>query len=141
MEISHQYDDIIRLPHHVSTKHPQMSMLDRAAQFSPFAALIGYEDAIDEAARLTDQKIELSEDRITAISEALTGLEPGDAVDVVYFMKDVRKAGGSYITSAGTVRKVDAYAGSLLLEDGTTIPFDEIYSIEYRKHIESGHGG
>ena len=130
MEISHQYDDIIRLPHHVSTKHPQMSMLDRAAQFSPFAALTGYGDAVDETARLTDQKIELSEDRITAISETLAGLEPDDAVDVIYFMKDTKKAGGAYITTAGTVRKVDAYAGILLLADGTGIPFEDIYSIE-----------
>ena len=130
MEISHQYDDIIHLPHHVSTKHPQMSMLDRAAQFSPFAALTGYEEAVDETARLTDHKIELSEDQTTAISEVLAGLKPDDAVNVVYFMKDARKDGGAYLTVAGTVRKVDAYAGILQLADGTAIPFDDISSIE-----------
>ena len=130
MEISHHYDDIINLPHHVSTKHPQMSMLDRAAQFSPFAALTGYEEAVDETARLTDHKIELSEDRITAISEVLAGLKPGDAISVVFFLKDARKDGGAYLSSDGTVRKVDAFAGILLLADGTVIPFDDIFSIE-----------
>lgn len=130
MEISHQYDDIINLPHHVSMKRPQMSMFERAAQFSPFAALTGYEDAVDETARLTDRKIELSEDRITAISQALAGLKTDDKVNVVYFMKDARKDGGAYLTAAGTVRKVDAYAGILLLADGTAIPFENIYSIE-----------
>ena len=130
MEISHQYDDIINLPHHVSTKHPQMSMLERAAQFSPFAALTGYEEAVDETARLTDHKIELSEDRITAINEALAGLKPDDAVKVVYFMKDTRKDGGAYLASDGTVRIVDAYAGILMLADGTVIPFNDIFSIE-----------
>ncbi len=131
MDISHQYDDIIHLPHHVSTKHPQMSMLDRAAQFSPFAALTGYEDAVDETARLTEQKIELSEDRITAISEALAELKPDDAVSVVYFVKDARKAGGAYLTVTGMVRKVDAFAGILMFADGTAIPFDDIFSIEH----------
>ncbi len=130
MEISHQYDDIINLPHHVSMKRPQMSMFERAAQFSPFAALTGYEDAVDETARLTDRKIELSEDRITAISQALAGLKTDDKVNVVYFLKDARKDGGAYLTAAGTVRKVDAYAGILLLADGTAIPFEDIYSIE-----------
>ena len=130
MEISHQYDDIIHLPHHVSTKHPQMSMLDRAAQFSPFAALTGYEDAIDETARLTDHKIELSEDRITAISEVLSAIKPDRAVNVVYFIKDTRKDGGAYLTVTGTVKKVDSYAGILLLAGGTAIPFEDIYSIE-----------
>ena len=130
MEISHQYDDIIHLPYHVSAKHLQMSMLDRAAQFSPFAALTGYEDAIEETARLTDHKIELSEERITAISEVLSGLKPDDAVNVVYFVKDARKDGGAYLAVAGTVRKVDAYAGILLLANGTAIPFEDISSIE-----------
>ncbi len=130
MEISHQYDDIIHLPHHVSTKHPQMPMLDRAAQFSPFAALTGYEDAIDETARLTDHKIELSEDRITAISEVLSAIKPDRAVNVVYFIKDTRKDGGAYLTVTGTVKKVDSYAGILLLAGGTAIPFEDIYSIE-----------
>ena len=82
MEVSHAYDDIIRLPHHVSEKHPQMALSDRAAQFSPFAALTGYEAAVDETARLTDEKIQLSEDRIAAISHLLAALQPGDAVSV-----------------------------------------------------------
>ena len=130
MELSHCYDDIIRLPHHVSAKHPQMSMLARAAQFSPFAALTGYDAAIRETARLTDRRLELSEDRIAAISETLAGLQPQDPICVEYFVKDDRKAGGAYLTAAGAVRKVDAYAEVLLMADGTAIPFGDIFSIE-----------
>ena len=130
MEISHQYDDIIHLPHHVSAKHPQMSMLDRAAQFSPFAALTGYEAAVDETARLTDQKLDPSEDQIAAINEKLAALKPGDTVSVVYFVKDARKAGGAYITAAGIVKKVDENSDNLLMADGTAISFDDIFSID-----------
>ena len=130
MKISHQYDDIIDIPHHVSAKHPQMPMMNRAAQFSPFSALAGYEAAVDEAARLTDQKLELSEDRITAISEALAALKPGDTVNVTYFVKDARKDGGKYITTGGEVEKISAYEELLLMRDGTEIPFDDIFSIE-----------
>lgn len=130
MEISHRYDDIIQLPHHVSTKHLQMSMIDRAAQFSPFAALAGYEAAVEETARLTDHKLELSEDQISTISETLAALRANDAVKAVYFVEDARKAGGAYLTAAGAVRKVDRNAGLLQLEDGTAVPFEDIFSIE-----------
>ena len=130
MANSHSYDDIIGLPHHVSAKHPQMPMLERAAQFSPFAALTGYEAVIDETARFTVSRVELSEDRIAAISDVLAALRPGDGVCVEYFVPDERKAGGSYRSAAGTVRRVDAHAGLLTLTDGLRIPFDDVFSIE-----------
>ena len=130
MEISHAYDDIIRLPHHVSEKHPQMALSDRAAQFSPFAALTGYEAAVDEAARLTDEKIELSEDRIAAIDALLASLQPGDAVSAVYFVPDKRKAGGAYLSVSGSVKKIDSIGGVLSLTDGESIPFEDIFTLE-----------
>ena len=130
MEASHAYDDIIRLPHHVSEKHPQMPLSDRAAQFSPFAALTGYEAAVDETARLTDEKIQLSEDRIAAINGLLAALQPGDAVSAVYFVPDRRKPGGAYLTVTGTVKRIDGVQGALLLTDGTSIPFEDIFTLE-----------
>ena len=134
MEISHQYDDIIHLPHHVSEKYPQMPMIDRAAQFSPFAALTGYDAAIDETARPTDQKRELSEDEKQIISSALHALKrrikTDPAVTVTYFRPDERKAGGTYKTVTGSAKKVDEYHSVLLLTNGTVIPFDSIMSLE-----------
>ena len=134
MEISHQYDDIIHLPHHVSEKHPQMPMIDRAAQFSPFAALTGYDAAIVETARLTDQKRELSEDEKQIISSALHALKrrikTDPVVTVTYFQPDERKAGGAYKTVTGSAKKVDEYLRVLALTDGTVIPFDSIMSME-----------
>ena len=134
MEISHRYDDIIDLPHHVSEKHPQMPMLDRAAQFSPFAALTGYDAAIVETARLTDQKRELTEEQKQVISKALHELQKRIRTDpvitVTFFQPDDRKSGGTYRTVTGNAKKVDEYLGMLLLTDGTAIPFDSILSME-----------
>ena len=134
MELSHQYDDLIDLPHHVSERHPQMPMIDRAAQFSPFAALTGYDEAIVETARLTDQKRELSEDQKQEISRELNALQAriktDPAVTVVYFEADGRKDGGAYRTITGAVKKIDEYLGVLELTEGTTIPFDDILSLE-----------
>ena len=136
MKTSHQYDDIIDLPHHVSSRHPQMPMIDRAAQFSPFAALTGYDDAITETARLTEEKRELSEEQKHTISKQLHALQQrikdrsNPAVTIVHFQPDDCKAGGAYETAAGFVKKVDEYAGVLTLTDGTVISFDNILSIE-----------
>lgn len=134
MEISHRYDDIIDLPHHVSEKHPQMPMLDRAAQFSPFAALTGYDAAIVETARLTDQKRELTEEQKQVISKGLHELQKriknDPLVTVTFFKPDDRKSGGAYRTVTGNAKKVDAYLDMLLLTDGTAIPFDSILSLE-----------
>ena len=134
MEISHRYDDIIDLPHHVSENHPQMPMLERAAQFSPFAALTGYDAAIVETARLTDQKRELTEEQKQVISKTLDELQKriisDPLVTVTFFQPDERKEGGAYRTVTGTAKKVDAHLGMLWLTDGTGIPFDSILRLE-----------
>ena len=134
MEISHKYDDIIDLPHHVSERHAQMPMADRAAQFSPFAALTGYDAAIVETARLTDRKRELSEERKQEISRQLNALQArirtDPTVTAVYFEADGKKAGGAYRTVTGSAKRVDPLAGVLELTDGTAIPFDDILTLE-----------
>ena len=129
-----QYNDIIDLPHHVSATRPRMSMIDRAAQFSPFAALTGYDAAIKETDRLTDERIELSEESRAVLDRKqqllLDNLADRPVVSVTYFVPDERKSGGAYITVAGRVKKVDDYQRLLLLTDGTKIPLDEILDME-----------
>lgn len=134
MEISHEYDDIIDLPHHVSLERPHMPMIDRAAQFAPFAALTGYDAAIAETARLTDTKRELSEEQKEAIGRQLLALQARLNTDpqvfVTYFVPDKRKAGGAYKTITGAARKVDETLGVLEMCSGDTIRFDDIISLE-----------
>ena len=128
------YDDIINLPHHVSAVHPRMSALDRAAQFSPFAALTGHAAAISETARLTEARPELDEmkkaeldHRLQIIREYLP-MEPEAAI--TYFVPDARKKGGSYLHTTGIIRKLDDAGHKIILSDGTAIPMDDIYEIE-----------
>jgi hypothetical protein len=134
MEISHEYDDIINLPHHVYADRVHMPMLDRAAQFSPFAALTGYDAAIVETARLTDTKRELSEEQKEVISKQLhvlkSGLKTDPTVTITYFVPDSRKAGGTYRSVTGAAKKVDEYLGILEMSNGITIPFDDILRLE-----------
>ena len=131
---NHQYDDIINLPHHVSATRPRMSMIDRAAQFRPFAALTGYDAAIKETGRLTDERIELTEDSRAILDRKqqllVDNLADHPEVAVTYFVPDGRKAGGAYITVTGRVKKVDDYQRLLLLSDDTKIPLDEILDME-----------
>ena len=131
---NHQYDDIINLPHYVSPTRPRMSMIDCAAQFSPFAALTGYDAAIKETGRLTDQRIELSEDSRAALDRKqqllVECLADHPEVSVTYFIPDERKSGGAYVTVTGIVKKVDDYQRLLLLTDGTKIPLDDILDLE-----------
>ena len=131
---NHQYDDIINLPHYVSPTRSRMSMIDRAAQFSPFAALTGYDAAIKETGRLTDQRIELSEDSRAALDRKqqllVECLADHPEVSVTYFIPDERKSGGAYVTVTGIVKKVDDYQRLLLLTDGTKIPLDDILDLE-----------
>ncbi len=128
------YDDIINLPHHVSASRPRMSALDRAAQFSPFAALTGYDDAVKETARLTDERVELDESSKVALNERLLmiqgQLDDQPQVSIIYFQPDDKKAGGTYITATGCVKKIDEYARSMVMQDATKIPIDEIISID-----------
>ncbi len=121
----HRYDDIIELPHHVSRKHPQMPLLDRAAQFAPFAALTGHEAAIRETARLTEEEIELDENSKELLDLRLQQLQEHlpeqPSVTVTYFKPDEKKSGGAYETVTGKVKKVDGYTGELVFTDGRRI--------------------
>ena len=132
--ISHKYDDIINLPHHVSKKHPQMSLHDRAAQFSPFAALTGHKAAINETARLTDEKQILSEDVIAKLNEQLNlikeNIGTNQTVTITYFVPDDRKSGGAYISNTGVVKKIDEYNHTVILTDKTVIPIEQISEMQ-----------
>lgn len=129
------YRDIIDLPAPVSSRHPQMPLQNRAAQFMPFAALTGFGDAIDETARVTDKKLELTEDELRLLDQQLAELRPllsqRPEVTFVYFEPDARKEGGTYITRNGIVKKIDDYGRSILLEDGTVIPVDALSEITF----------
>jgi len=128
-----KYDDIIHLPHHVSATRPRMSPQDRAAQFSPFAALTGYEAVISETGRLTGSRVELSEDRKTeldAVQQQLAAvLTECPMVTVTYFVEDERKSGGEYVTLTGSVCRLNTHLRFLQMTDGTQIPLDDILDI------------
>lgn len=128
-----KYDDIINLPHHVSRVHPQMNMVNRAAQFSPFAALSGYEDAIDETARLTDAEVELSEGSIQEINEKvrylMEHLADHDEITILYFIPDEKKAGGRYSSVTGEIKKVREFEQEIEMMDDTIIAINRILSI------------
>ncbi len=128
------YDDIIDLPHHVSRSRKRMSVQDRAAQFSPFAALTGYDDAIREEARLTAGKAELAEDEKRELDQKYRYLQENirekPQARITWFCPDARKEGGAYIRVTGRVTAVSALEQTLLLEDGTKIPFDDIMKLE-----------
>jgi hypothetical protein len=125
------YDDIINLPHPNSAKHPRMSMIDRAAQFSSFAALTGHGAAIEETARLTDRRIELTEEEKTVLDEKLRLLlETGGEGMITYFLPDERKDGGAYVTKLGTIKKIDPLEGRVILTDHTPIHIEDILEIE-----------
>ncbi len=129
-----KYDDLLRLPHPVSKSHPPMPLMDRAAQFSPFAALTGYEDVLREAARLTDEKIDLGDaDAETLNARAallLERLAEHPEVTVTYFVPDERKAGGRYVSATGRIQKFRVAEQEIELEDGQTIPLHQILSLE-----------
>ena len=122
------------LPHHVSKTHPQMPMSDRAAQFSPFAALTGYDSAIRETGRLTDERIELDEEALMALNMRyqllMDSLKESPEVRITYFKPDERKSGGAYLTVSGIVKKVDDYERMITMRDGVVIPLDDVLMIE-----------
>ena len=124
------YDHIIDHPHHTSTKRPHMSMIDRAAQFSPFAALVGYDEAVTETSRLTDEKITLDDDAILEINRTLSQIEPGrTSVVITHFVPDMFKSGGEYLITSGTFKKIDTNDQTIHLSDGTLIRIDDIFDI------------
>ena len=128
------YDDVINLSHHVSTTRPHMTVIDRAAQFSPFAALTGHDVAIKETARLTDERVELDQymkevlsDRLQIIADRI---KEHPEIVITYFQPDAKKNGGTYVTAISTAKKIDEYERVVVMIDGTAIPIDEIISID-----------
>lgn len=134
-----RYDDIINHEHHVSRTRPQMSMINRAAQFAPFAALVGYDDEVIEAARLTEEKIELSEEKTAQINAVLQDIQrritEKPQIIVTYFRKDEKKAGGCYLPLSGAVKKLDLYTKKLHMESGEEIDFEDIADISLESNV------
>ena len=128
-----KYDEIMGLPHHVSKTRPQMPMSDRAAQFAPFAALTGYDSAIKETGRLTNERIELDEDALTALNVKyqflMDALDEEPEIKITYFKPDERKAGGEYVSAIGAVKKVDDFERLITMQDGTRIPMHDVYDM------------
>ena len=128
------YEDIIHLPHHVSKMRPQMPIADRAAQFSPFAALTGYDAAIEETGRLTDYRIDFGEEVLSELDRKyrllLSHLDQRPEVHFTYFKPDERKSGGAYVKTSGIVKKLLEEEAALLLQDGTKIPIYDITDME-----------
>ena len=134
MKSTDKYSEIINLPHHVSKKHPQLGRDSYAAQFSPFAALTGYEDIVSETARATDEKTELDDDAKLRLSNklsiAIDHLDEDPVVSVTYFLPDKKKSGGKYVTVDGTIKKYDDYKKMIYMTDGTVIRLDDLYEIK-----------
>lgn len=132
--MSWKYEDILHLPHHVSSRHVAMSMADRAAQFAPFAALTGHDAVIRETARLTDTPIELTQSRREELDAQLRELaeilHSRPRVTVTHYIPDERKSGGAYVRTTGPVRKIDPVAGVVVMEDGSGIGMETITQIQ-----------
>ena len=132
LEQTDRYDDIINLPHHVSAKYPQMTLENRAAQFAPFAALTGHNDAIKETARLTDRKADLDADEIEMLDRKLQyirdNITTAPAVTITYFVKDKKKSGGEYRTVTTNVKKINDISATLITTAGD-IPVTDIMEI------------
>lgn len=129
-----EYSDIINMPYHKSIRKERMTNVERAAQFSSFAALTGYEDAVEETARLTDMQIELSDTMLEALNRKLMYLKEHtkDNIEVLitHFVPDTQKDGGKYKTTKGTVKKIDDYTSEVVINEGTYIAIDFITGIE-----------
>ena len=132
--MNRKYNEIMGLPHHVSKTRPQMPMSDRAAQFAPFAALTGYDAAIKETGRLTDERIELDVEALSALDMKyqllMEALDEAPEVTITYFQPDERKAGGKYVSAVGAVKKIDDFERRITMQDGAKIPIDDVLSIE-----------
>ena len=129
-----KYREIIGLPHPVSKTRPQMPMSDRAAQFAPFAALTGYDSAIKETGRLTDERVELDEEALTTLDMKyqllMDALDDEPEVTITYFQPDERKTGGKYVSATGAVKKVDDFERRIIMQDGLKILMDDVLSID-----------
>lgn len=128
------YEDLVDLPHPVSKIYPPMARMDRAAQFNPFAALTGYEEEIEEAARLTEEKIGLGEDEKRFLDKQLqyllTQIQRQPLIEVLYFVKDGKKVGGAYMTKKGRLKKIDSYQKHIIFTDGTRIAFADLRQLD-----------
>lgn len=134
MNRENKYNDIIDMPHHQSAKRHGMSMIDRAAQFSPFAALTGHSAALQETARLTDNRTELDEGEKAIINEKLQMImnviaEEPEAV-VTHFEPDSKKSGGAYLNTVGRIKKIDTFKHEIAMTDGRIIPVEHIRDIQ-----------
>ena len=136
-----QYNDILNMPYpnpEIEKDFPDKIL--RAAQFAPFAALTGHDEAIEETARLTDSKVELDEDKKAELNDKLQFLNNSDVdeeVSITYFVPDKKKSGGAYITKRGIALKVREYEKDIVMEDGTEIPIDDIFAIEGNQFNET----
>lgn len=134
MNNDHQYDDIIDLPHHVSKKHKQLEKDSYAAQFSPFAALTGYDGIVSEAARLTDERIELGETDLEILSMKLQiiaeHIKERPEITFTFFLKDEKKSGGSYLAKTGNVKQINDVERLLLFTDGSKLPIDDVVDMQ-----------
>ena len=134
MNNTHHYDDIIHLPRPEPATRPRMAMEARAAQFSPFAALTGYDDATREEARLVEMRQELSEDMKDMLDAKLAiivqHIKEQPNIAVTYFLPDGKKAGGRYVTVSGNVKKLDGVERVIMMTDGTKISLEDVRMIE-----------
>ena len=127
------YEDIVNLPPHISKRHPQPSMIDRAARFAPFAAITGYEEMVLEEARVTEERIDLDEGALALLNEKLNMiqefLDEEPEVTITYFEPDKKKSGGAYVSITGVVKRIDEYEHLVILTDGKKIRIEDIYAI------------
>ena len=128
------YEDIVNLPPHISKRHPQPTMMDRAARFAPFAAITGYEEMVLEEARLTEERIDLDEGTLSKLNEKLNMiqefLDEEPEIRITYFEPDKKKKGGAYIDVTGIVKRIDEYERLVIMSDGKKIPIDDIYGLD-----------
>ena len=129
------YDDIINLSRPQYHDLPPMSIHDRAAQFSPFAALVGYDAAVEETARLTDSRREMEEDEINELNRQLSELNKRlserPRIKVTYFIRDRKKEGGRYASKIGNARTIDQAENRIIFTDGESVPVKDMYSVVF----------
>ena len=127
------YEDIVNLPPHISKRHPQPTMMDRAARFAPFAAITGYEEMVLEEARVTEERVDLDEGALSLLNEKLNMiqefLDEEPEITITYFESDKKKSGGAYVSVTGTVKRIDEYERIILMNDGKKIRIEDIYAI------------
>ena len=127
------YEDIVDLPPHISKKHPQPTMLERAARFAPFAAITGYEEMVLEEARVTEKRIDLDEGTLSLLNEKLNMiqefLDDEPEVTITYFEPDKKKSGGAYVNITGIVKRIDEYEHFVIMTDGKKIRIEDIFAI------------